>query len=484
MKKSVIFLINGLGIEKPGSYSISLEQCMPNLSKIRETSYFTTAIINSLEYKSAYQQFFLGDTYGNELKYLKDNVINEQVVNNPTYQKLFQCASAETGKMHIFLEPNNDKIVEQFNDLINTMKLPEKKEIYLHLILSQQSTSDYDKLISTINYIKYHINSRITVGFIIGKELLPDELSREELKTMEKMLFYCSCERWSETDKKLISLKESNIRPCVVPGFCATNSCAITNGDVVMFFNTKSTNYDNIIQCIYKCAPEVFKTDQINLPMFSLVKLDSKFNVPFFIEGIVYENTLATILSTINKKALILTEEKNINYINFLANGYKHVNNPNIGFMKLDSRYFQTKDVVDKLINESEYDLFIFDYHMYLSGTINDLKVQLAEIDKVLGFVGDVCVNKNSLFITSLYGIKKTMPLADYNAEMVTIDYEMQIPIFFFDYSYPRSKYALYPGETDDILSSAVKCLDEKLNIYSLVRPKGLINNLLGGLKK
>ena len=70
MKKSIIFLINGLGIEKPGSYSISIDQCMPNLSKLKETSFFTTAVTDSLEYKSAYQQFFLGDTYNDEINFL------------------------------------------------------------------------------------------------------------------------------------------------------------------------------------------------------------------------------------------------------------------------------------------------------------------------------------------------------------------------------------------------------------------------------
>lgn len=484
MKKSVIFLINGLGIERAGSYSISIDQCMPNLARTKETSFFTTAIINSLEYRTAYQQFFLGDTYKSELKYLNDKVINDQIGNNPTYQKMLSSVSNEEGKIHVFLEPNSDKLVDELNELITKMNLPEKKEVYLHLILSQQTTSDYDKLVSTINYIKYHINSRITVGFIIGKETLPNELSADELTSFKKIFFYCSCERWSETDKKLLSLKESNIRPCVAPGFCATNSCSISNNDVIMFFNTKRANYDNIISGIVKSSPEIFKTNEVNLPMFSLVKLDSSYDIPFFIENVVYDNTLSNILTKINKKALIITDESNINYINFLANGFNHVNNPNISFMKLDNKYFQTQEAINKLINESNYDLFIFDYHMDVSKTVNYLKEQLGEIDKVIGFVSEACVNKNSLFITSLYGIRKEMPVADYNTEMVTIDYEMQIPIFFFDYTYPRSKYMLFPGETDDILLSALKCIAEDLDVYSLIRPKGLINNLLGSLKK
>ena len=115
---------------------------------------------------------------------------------------------------------------------------------------------------------------------------------------------------------------------------------------------------------------------------------------------------------------------------------------------------------------------------MDVSRTINDLKIQLEGIDKVLGNVVNTCVNKHSLFITSLYGIKKELPLADYNSEMVTIDYEMQIPIFFFDYTYPRSKYGLYPGETNDILNTALKCLYNNPELDSLIRTKGLLGTL------
>ena len=67
---------------------------------------------------------------------------------------------------------------------------------------------------------------------------------------------------------------------------------------------------------------------------------------------------------------------------------------------------------------------------------------------------------------------------------MVTIDYEMQIPIFFFDYRYLRSKYILLPGATNDILTTALKCIAEDADYYSLIKQKGLLNNLFGALKK
>ena len=206
MKKSVIFLINGLGIEKAGSYSIAIDQCMPKLARTKETSYYTTAIINSLEYRSAYERFFLGDTYAMELDYIKEKIINNDIANNPAYQKLTNDVKKSNSKLHVFVEPTNNKVVEQVNNLINTLSLDNDKQIYLHLLLTQQTTNEYNKLIDVVNYIKYHLNSHITVGFIMGKEFYTDTMTVDEMKTTKKTLFFCSCERWSNTDQKLLSL--------------------------------------------------------------------------------------------------------------------------------------------------------------------------------------------------------------------------------------------------------------------------------------
>ena len=482
-KKSVLFLINGLGIERPGSYSIAIDQCMPRLAHVRETAYFTTAITSSLEYRSAYQRFFLGDTYRSEIEYIKNNIINQQVQGNPIYQSLQESVNNE-GKLHIFVEPTNNQVVELINTLVSTLTLPEKKEVYLHLLLSQPTVNEYKNLISIVNYIKYHINSHITVGFIIGKDYFPETLDKAQMDFAKKLLFFCSAERWIDTDKKLLSLQEANIRPCAVPGFCATNDCFIANNDTIMFFNTRREDYDKFINVIISNAQEALKTESYNLPMFSLIKLNSKYDVPAFADNVVYSTSLALLLGKADKEALIVTDEKNISLVNLLANGFNSVNNPAIQFMKLNDTYYNDINNITGLIDNSIYDLIIFDYHLDASKTVNDLKEQLSKIDIVLGNVAAVCENKHSLFISSLYGLKKSLPLAEYNTEIVTIDYEMQIPIFFFDYSYPRSKYTLFPGETNDILNSAIRCIWDNSEVYTLIKPRGIITNLLGAFKK
>ena len=88
------------------------------------------------------------------------------------------------------------------------------------------------------------------------------------------------------------------------------------------------------------------------------------------------------------------------------------------------------------------------------------------------------------IFITSLYGLKKTLPLADYNTEQVTLNYQMQIPIFFIDYTYPHSKYMLLPGETNEILTTALRCIADDDSLYNLIQTKGILNNILKAIKK
>ena len=478
MKKSVLFLINGLGIEKKGSYSISIDQCMPNLARTKETSYFTTAVIDSVEYRSAYERFFLGDTYRREVDYINENILNENIINNQTFINIKKSLEVENSKLHVFLEPTNDKIVDSINKLVTMLGLGSDRKVFLHLLLTQQSINEYKKLITIVNYIKYHIDEHITVGFIIGKDSIGDELTKDQNDFLKKMFFACSCERWSETDTKLISLQESNIRPCVATGFCATNDCLIENNDTILFFNTRRTNYDKFINVIKNNASDVLKTDNVNIPFYSIIKLDTKYDISPVVESIKYDNTLADMLAKAGKKCLIITEERNLTLVNLLANGLNPVNNPNIQFIKLDYNYLNNINNIVNIIDSSQFDLIIFDFHMDVSKTINDLKNQLSVIDVCLGHVVTTCTNKHSLFITSLYGLKKELPLADYNSEIVMLDYELQIPIFFYDYTYPRSKYTLAPGETNDILKTAIKCIWDNPEIYSLIRLKGLFNNL------
>ena len=190
MKKSIIFLINGLGIERQGSYSIAIDQCMPNLAKTKETSYYTSAVINSFEYRTAYEYFFIGDSYQKELEYIKNNFIETDLTANQNFQLFKNQLTNASKKIHIFVEPKGDKIIDEINDFIGKLELTTNKEIYLHLILPQQTLEEYSKLINIVNFIKYHLHQNTTLGFIIGKDFIKDELPKDDLDYTKKMFFY------------------------------------------------------------------------------------------------------------------------------------------------------------------------------------------------------------------------------------------------------------------------------------------------------
>ena len=477
MKKCIMFLINGLGIEKSGSYSLDLDECMPNLMRLRETSYYTSAIIPAVEPNGAYQDFFLGDTSRSEAKFIKSFINGDKIKNNPTFLGLKNSVSDPNTKLHIFMEPTNDKIAEEINTLIDSLELPEGKIIYMHLILPQLSENDYSNINAIVNSLKYHMNQAITVGFVMGKEYLSEPLSVEQLDYTKKMFFYCSCERWTETETKFKSLEQNKVRPCDTPGFCTNNDCNIANGDTLFFFNTKINNYDSIIRSIYQNARPSLGPD-FKLETFSLIRLNSKFGIPCFIDNIDFDGSLANILLKNNKKCLVVADDENINIINFYANGMNNINNPIIGFMqKTDDLY--NVEYLMKLIDTTPYDLIIFDYHLNVSTTLNDLKADLTKMDNIIALLGQLSENKHTLIISSLYGLQTSIPIADYNQQMAPLDFRNQIPIFVFDYDYPVSKYDLFPGETNEILTTGIKCITGDQSLDSLIREKTIIGSLL-----
>ena len=53
-----------------------------------------------------------------------ENIINDNVVNNPVFQKIkSDLDSNPSSKLHVFLEPTNDQIIEQVNSLLKMLPL-------------------------------------------------------------------------------------------------------------------------------------------------------------------------------------------------------------------------------------------------------------------------------------------------------------------------------------------------------------------------
>ena len=72
MNKTILFLINGFGIEKKDSYSIYDENLLPTLDNMMKTNIFGSVESKAYDYSTAYQLFSTGSINTSNITYLND----------------------------------------------------------------------------------------------------------------------------------------------------------------------------------------------------------------------------------------------------------------------------------------------------------------------------------------------------------------------------------------------------------------------------
>ena len=60
MKKNILMLINGFGVEQKDSYDIYSAELMPNMDRLTKEGLFSSLSSTDLDYKSGYRSFSIG----------------------------------------------------------------------------------------------------------------------------------------------------------------------------------------------------------------------------------------------------------------------------------------------------------------------------------------------------------------------------------------------------------------------------------------
>ena len=81
MKKNILLLINGFGVEQVDSVDIYSKELMPNMDMLTNTGIFGTVSSNELDYKDGYRKFSIG--IGESLTY---SIVNNDI-SNEGYKK-------------------------------------------------------------------------------------------------------------------------------------------------------------------------------------------------------------------------------------------------------------------------------------------------------------------------------------------------------------------------------------------------------------
>ena len=463
MKKTVLFLMNGFGIEQLDSYSIYNAKLMPNLDSYTKNHLFAAISTPSYNLVSGYRVFSTGSKYP-----LSCSLIDSYIDKFETNQNLmFYLNSIKPeGKIHLFLSLENEKSIEHLRAFLKFIRSKKQNKIFIHLVLTGDNIDNYKEVERLINKIVYELVD-CKLGIIVGI----NSLNAVNLLAFMNMFQNEVGEKWREVSKKMSSLVSLKIEPKNVKEFFLNEGFKFDVNDSIFFFNYEQTDMTNFVNNISKLTNtdtyfSLFPLTGIKYPMFAYPK-----------SGI----SMVNYLEKINAKALVLADSSSMRVINYYCCGLQSVVSPRISFAKTDNDLLLNQENIKAIIRDSDYDLIMIDFRIDDVKNVDELNKKLSKLDGILRYIHDFCVeNKISLFISSLYGMQKEIPVDNFTRAF--INFAGKVPFIVIDPVFNKANFSLGLGDIHTLADTVYTNINSKHNGGDvLIKRK---NPLLKMLKK
>ena len=460
-KKTVLFLLNGFGMEAAKSFNVYSASLMPNLDRISHAYPMTSIPVSDVDaglnkhqignFKSNYLMF---STEGNVLR--KEDVLDSklssmEIMHDKTLSSLVNNSINNNSRFHILFNMGNkysEKTYQQLKLFCDACANKGIKEIYLHLFLGDNTNPGQKSAVNTINSLKFHTLSTskiIKVASIANKKILTDESTEEEKRNYYRMLVSGVGEIWSDYSDVIERIYKRGLTDDNITPFLTKKETVIKDKDSIVFFN-----YDNNMASFYLdilANPHKYFTAgklPLDIKTMSIFEVNDT-NVPFC-----YGNELPTtyFLEQIpdNKKILVLASKDRIGYIVNSLNGFRKEYKPNLNICPIDIKDDHFNIITKYLLAYQEqniYDLIIVDYTLISpkdEKQIPVLKKNMSTIDNCLGAVYNKAQEKGQdLIITSLYGEVGKLSLVD--REFVQINFSEKTPLIVTGKGIARGVY-------------------------------------------
>ena len=473
MKKNILLLINGFGVEQVDSVDIYSKELMPNMDMLTNTGIFGTVSSNELDYKDGYRKFSIG--IGESLTYsiVNNDISNEGYKKNQMLNYLYNDLNQTNAKLHVICYFDSETTIYHLTTFLKEAISKTKSKIFIHLILTQKRLSDYRVIEKCINSINYEFGNNVKIGFVSGenntKNLLP-------MKDIVKMLVTESGERWKDTNKKIDVLYSGKTLPIDARTFSLNSDFALSDNDSIFFFN-----YDTLDVTPYTKELIEQKYKPINL---STIKFYSLFQVgcqnakiPFIYNYGVSSTYALNSLKSINAKCLIMDKKDNFGYINYYMTGLRNTNDVDLKYMPTDNDFIYDPDTLVNTIASSPQELIIVNYEINTCKIIDDIKNRLSKIDQVIGKVYEYASNNNcGLFISSLYGFEKEM----YNSrhEVKKVNFSTRVPVVIADKSISKTEYSFVESSVYDLSNTIFWNINHNFKNTGLLKKKSSLMSI------
>ncbi len=470
MKKNVLLLINGFGVETAQSASIYSKELMPNLDKLTFDGAFLQLKNDFLEYKAAYRNFSMG--INDPLTYTL--VENSIFAMEPTSNKLLkylenQLNTHEGSKLHIVCYWDSDKTIEHLGTYVKEIMthLNPNIHIIIHVVLCQQSILEYKYIERGLSTISYEFGNSVKLGVVTGENNLSDKVAYQEI-VKELMTEYG--EKWKDVVKKVQVLTKEKTPPCNVRTFAGGYGFRLEDNDQILFFNYSTVDLTQFNNGIRNQKFRSINYDSLQYYSLFPLKCDGV-QVPFMYNFAVSSNCTTANLTKIGASCIVFEEKDKCSYINYFLCGLKNEVNENIKFLPTDDGFIYDPDKLVSNIKAQNKELTIINYDITKAKTVEELKETLGKIDIAIGAVDKYCrENKIGLFITSFYGMSTEM----YNAkqELCVIDFYGKVPLIIYDEDLKLSEYSIDDGPLYELGNTLLWNINHSYDDMGLVKKK------------
>lgn len=449
--KTILFLINGLGVASKDSFDIKFNDIMPNLSMLMGNYLYSNLENKNYNYKNGYRNFSLGnDLLPTYHRLEADN----NLMNNNTIIKIASDAIANNTKVHLFCFLDNDQVISQVIKIINVLKTRGEFKIFIHPILRQKDEMEYDNILKLLQQIEEKITlyKDVEIGMVTGERTINKE---EYYNLFSKE----SGEKWPDYARKINYSKTMGITPRNIDPFYLHPGFKLQSNDIALFLNYEDVDCDEFIKKIR------------NVKLYTLFPMKSfsyAINIYDEIDPVDFFNKK---LEAFHLKCVIYTNTDRIQSINYNLNGLKDIKSNNIEYRNIDDQNIN----YDEILNSTEQ-LIIFDYDINGFKEIKQIKEFLMILDEKIDKIYNICdQNGYNMFISSLYGVYRDDYIVGVDKK-VKLDYSSEVPVVMIDKKYGRAKFSLKYGNTYDLSNTIIRSIAEGSNVQTLIRKRGLLS--------
>ena len=475
--KTVLFLVNGFGVEQKNSYSIYNKELMPNFDKLMKGYMFSTITSNVNNIYDGYRNISLDVNEIYNYSLFAQSIENDKLLQSGNLINLKKQLDKGVGKLHIFcLIDNSEEIVDNLKYVLKYLNPDKDKKIYYHLVLTSNNVEDYDKILKILSKINIELNEYGQIGFVMGLGTISNDNQVVEMNYFYRMFISEIGEKWQSFKQKIDVCYGIKLPPNQVKPFIVNTGFILEQDDIYMFWNYDRIDLTNFIELTKGIK---YGEENNRIAYNSLFEIKAKEKIPYLLNLQVSKISLASNIQNLKAKTLIVTRKDSINIINYYCNGLQSISNPLINFIEFDNYLYKPKELIN-IINNYDHDLIIINYDINDKNikTIEELKECLHNIDIMLGYVYDNFSKQNyTLIVSSLYGVNK-LYIND-KGTLCSVNFSSKVPFIYIDKNITQKNYLIAPGDINAIVRTCYKTINKNYSGDVLFNKKNILYRLL-----